>query len=90
MENQNPPNNTIFIRSLSWNIQSNDLRDVFAQEAEVVKANVLWDRDTNRSKGCGFVEFKDVETATAMIEKFNGAELDGRKVFIDYARKRDA
>jgi nucleolin len=83
------PNNTLFVRSLSWDITSDDLLWIFTEHAEVVSAKVLWDREKNRSKGCGFVEFKDVETATRVREKFNGAELAGRKVFIDYARKRE-
>ncbi|NUJ98246.1 RNA-binding protein [Candidatus Gracilibacteria bacterium] len=83
------PNNTLFIRSLSWDITSDDLLQTFTEHAEVVSAKVLWDRERNRSKGCGFVEFKDIETATTVKEKFNGAELGGRKVFIDYARKKD-
>jgi len=84
------PNNTLFIRSLSWDITSDDLLQIFTEHAEVVSAKVLWDREKNRSKGCGFVEFKDIETANKVRDKFNGAELAGRKVFIDYARKRDA
>ena len=82
-------NNTIFIGGLSWNLQSEDLKNIFSEHAEVVSANVIFDRETNRSKGFGFVEFKTVEDATAIKEKFDGAELDGRKVFIDFARKRE-
>lgn len=82
-------NNTIFIGGLSWNLQSEDLKDIFAEHAEVVSANVIFDRETKRSKGFGFVEFGTTDDAVAMKDKFDGAELDGRKVFIDFARKRE-
>jgi len=82
-------NNTIFIGGLSWNLQSEDLKDIFSEHATVVSANVIFDRETKRSKGFGFVEFETADDANAIKEKFDGAELDGRKVFIDFARKRE-
>ena len=91
-DNQAPaePNNTLFVRNLNWEIESKDLEEIFSQEAEIVSARVLWDRERQRSKGCGFVEFKDVETAQAVKEKMNEQEIAGRQVFIDFARKREA
>ena len=81
-------NKTLFIRGLAWAITSEDLKAIFAEHATVVSAKVLWDRERNRSKGCGFVEFETPEIAAEIKAKFDGAELGGRKVGIDFARER--
>jgi RNA recognition motif-containing protein len=44
------------------------------------------DKMTGRSKGFGFVEFANDADADAAIAKWNGAELDGRKLTVNEAR----
>ena len=41
-----------------------ELSDSFAQFGEVVSCVIIKDRDTGRSKGYGFVEFKTIEEAS--------------------------
>lgn len=48
---------------------------------DVQYAKVLQDRD-GRSKGCGIVEFTEVEGAADAIEKLTDTELKGRKIFV--------
>lgn len=48
---------------------------------EVQYAKILQDRD-GRSKGCGIVEFTEVEGAKDAIEKLTDTELKGRKIFV--------
>lgn len=79
---------TIFIGGLAWAIESGDLERIFSEHATVVSAKVIFDREENRSKGFGFVEFEDEDTASAMKEKFDWQEIQGRKVFIDFAREK--
>ena len=61
---------------------------LFAEAGAVVEAVVIQERDTGRSKGFGFVEMADEATATAAIERFNGAELDGRTLKVAEAKPR--
>ncbi|HVI60703.1 MAG TPA: RNA-binding protein, partial [Candidatus Saccharimonadales bacterium] len=46
----------LFIGSLAWATTDDGLKDFFSAAGTVVSANVIVDRDTNRSKGFGFVE----------------------------------
>ncbi len=62
------------------------LKDAFSQVGTVSSASIIMDRMTGRSKGFGFVEFNDDAEADAAIEKFNGFELDGRKLTVNEAR----
>ncbi len=79
----------IYAGNLSWNTTNEDLSDAFAQYGEVLSANVIIDRDTNRSKGFGFVEMEDDEAAVAAISVLNGAELDGRNIRVNEAISRE-
>jgi hypothetical protein len=45
----------LFIGSLAWATNDDSLKEFFSQAGEVVSANVIVDRETNRSKGFGFV-----------------------------------
>lgn len=46
----------LFIGSLAWATNDDSLKEFFSQAGTVVSANVIMDRETNRSKGFGFVE----------------------------------
>jgi RNA recognition motif-containing protein len=67
-----------FIGGLSFSTSSERLREVFGQAGAVQSVEVVKDRDTGRSRGCGFVEMATTEEAEAAVKKFNGHEVDGR------------
>ena len=79
---------TLFVGGLSWNLRWQDLKDAFGEHGEVVFAKVIMDRETNKSKGFGFVEFASVEDASKAKEAMEGAELDGREIRVDFAEER--
>jgi RNA recognition motif-containing protein len=79
----------LFIGSLAWTTTDDSLRDFFAAVGTVVSANVIVDRDTNRSKGFGFVEMSSDEEAKAAVDQLNGKELDGRAIVVNEARPRE-
>jgi cold-inducible RNA-binding protein len=79
----------LFIGSLAWTTTDDSLRDFFATVGTVVSANVIVDRDTNRSKGFGFVEMSSDEEAKAAVDQLNGKELDGRAIVVNEARPRE-
>jgi cold-inducible RNA-binding protein len=81
--------NKLFIGSLAWTTTDDSLRDFFATVGTVTSANVIVDRDTNRSKGFGFVEMSTDEEAKKAIDELNGKELDGRAIVVNEARPRE-
>ncbi len=80
--------NKLFVGSLSWNTTSEELTEAFAAIGEVVEAKVLTDRETGRSRGFGFVTFKDENDAARAIEQLDGTTLDGRTIKVDKANER--
>jgi cold-inducible RNA-binding protein len=79
----------LFVGSLSWGVNDDQLRDFFASAGTVVSATVIMDRDSGRSKGFGFVEMSSEEEAKKAIDELNGKELDGRPVTVNEARPRE-
>ena len=79
----------IYAGNLSWNIDDNELGDLFAQYGEVISARIIIDRNTNRSKGFGFIEMADSSAADAAISALNGKELDGRNMRVNEAEERE-
>ncbi len=79
----------LFVGSLSWNTTDESLQEFFASAGTVVSASVIKDRETNRSKGFGFVEMSSDDEAKQAIEKLNNQELDGRSIIVSEARPRE-
>ncbi|MBP9761714.1 RNA-binding protein [Candidatus Saccharibacteria bacterium] len=79
----------LFVGSLPWAVDDQQLKDLFAEFGEVTYAKVIIDRDTNRSKGFGFVEFDDADAAKKAIDKLNNSEINGRTIVVNEARPRD-
>ncbi|XVF07514.1 hypothetical protein REPUB_Repub06bG0145600 [Reevesia pubescens] len=62
----------IYAGNLSWDVTSEGLRDAFASQPGLLSAKVIYERDTGRSRGFGFVSFESSETAKAALNAMNG------------------
>ncbi len=82
--------NKLYVGSLSWNTTDSTLAAAFAQAGTVTSAKVIMDRETNRSKGFGFVEMASAEEAQKGIELLNGKDLDGRVIKVNIAKPMEA
>jgi len=76
----------LFIGSLPWAVNDQELEDLFKDFGTIVSAKVIMDRESGRSKGFGFVEFADDDAAKAAMEKLNGSDLQGRSIVVSEAR----
>jgi len=66
-----------------------ELKEAFAQFGEVKRAKIVKDRDTNRSKGFGFVEMDDANEGQRAINALNDKELGGRTLRVNEARPKE-
>jgi len=76
----------LYVGGISYSTNDSGLKDAFAQVGTVVSATIIMDKMTGRSKGFGFVEMSSDAEADAAIAKWNGQELDGRKLTVNEAR----
>ncbi|KFK37443.1 hypothetical protein AALP_AA4G257500 [Arabis alpina] len=68
----------IFVGGLAWETQRDTMRRYFEQFGEIVEAVVITDKNTGRSKGYGFVTFKEGEAAMRACQNMNPV-IDGRR-----------
>ncbi len=79
----------LYVGNLSYNIDKNDLEQMFAAHGTVTSAQVITDRETQRSKGFGFVEMGTDQEAQAAIAALNGKSIDGRALTVNEARPQE-
>jgi RNA recognition motif-containing protein len=80
----------LYVGNLTYNVNESDLEALFTPFGTVQSAQVIVDRDTNRSKGFGFVEMDTDAQAQAAIQGLNEHEHDGRRLTVNEARPREA
>lgn len=78
----------LFVGNLSWNLTEADLRKAFEKYGEIEELVILLDRETQRSRGFGFVTFAQDEQADQAIAELNGKEFDGREIAVNEARPK--
>lgn len=76
----------LYVGNLSFNVDSEQLAQAFAEYGTVDSANVITDRETGRSKGFAFVEMSSENEAQTALQKLNGAELSGRALNVSEAK----
>ncbi|KAJ0966542.1 hypothetical protein J5N97_023459 [Dioscorea zingiberensis] len=75
----------LFVGNLSWSVTSESLTSVFQEYGNVIGGRVLYDGDTGRSRGYGFVCYATKEEMDAALEHLNGVELEGRTLRVSLA-----
>ncbi len=76
----------LYVGNLSFDTTDQDLEQAFSVHGEVASATVVRDRDTDRSRGFGFVEFAQEADAQTAKGAMNGADLGGRALKVDEAK----
>ncbi len=80
---------SIYVGSLSYEVTSSDLTEVFAEYGTVKRVHLPTDRETGRVRGFAFVEMDTEAEETAAIEALDGAEWMGRDLKVNKAKPRE-
>ncbi len=76
----------LFVASLDFSVTDQDLHEAFSPYGTVNSAKVITDRETQRSRGFGFVEMSTPEEAQAAISALNGQNINGRQIAVNIAK----
>ncbi|XP_042000556.1 UBP1-associated protein 2C-like [Salvia splendens] len=74
----------LFVRGLAWNTTSETLCAAFIEHGEIEEGAVIYDKVTGKSRGYGFVTFKDMESAQTAL-KAPSKMIDGRMAVCNLA-----
>jgi len=79
----------LYVGNLPFDVDEQDLRDLFAAHGEVVSAKVITDRETGRPRGFGFVEMAQPEDAQKANQSLDGRDFKGRNLKVNVAQPRE-
>ena len=79
----------LYVANLSYQTSESELEQFFQQCGTVSSVQIVMDRETNRSRGFGFITMGSDAEAQAAIESLNGQDLSGRELRVSEARPRE-
>ncbi|KAI9721584.1 MAG: hypothetical protein M1828_005074 [Chrysothrix sp. TS-e1954] len=74
------PFHRLYVGNIHFSITEQDLQNVFEPFGELEFAQLQMEEGGGRSRGYGFVQFKEPAEAKEALEKMNGFELAGRAI----------
>ena len=76
----------VYVGNLPFTVDLVKLKELFSSYGEIEEAVVIADKYSGRSKGFGFVTFKDDESAKKAIAEMNDKDIEGRKLKVNEAK----
>ncbi len=80
---------SIYVGNLDYQIDREDLSEVFNEYGNVKRIYIPTDRETGRRRGFAFVEMESKANENKIIEILDRAEWMGREIKVDKARPRE-
>ena len=79
---------SIYVGNLNYEINQQDLEEVFADYGSVKRVYIPTDRQTGHRRGFGFVELESEANEQKAIQTLDGAEWMGREIRVNKAKPR--
>ena len=80
---------SIYVGNLSYEVNQEDLSEVFAEYGTIKRVHIPTDRETGRVRGFAFVEMESEANEDKAIETLDGAEWMDRQLKVNKARPRE-
>ena len=79
----------IYVGNLSYEVDDQQLQELFEEYGTVSSARVIVDRYSGQSRGFGFVEMPNGNEGQVAIDALNEQEVEGRRLRVNEARPRN-
>ncbi len=79
--------NKIYIGNLNYELDTPDLKEAFSSYGEIIDVVVIKDKESNCSRGFGFVTFASHSSAREALN-MHGQELNGRRMRVKLAEAK--
>ncbi|KAL0347189.1 UNVERIFIED_CONTAM: ribonucleoprotein A, chloroplastic [Sesamum calycinum] len=80
--------NKLYVGNLAWGVDNLALETLFSEQGNVKEARVVYDKESGRSRGFGFVTYSSAEEVNSAIEELDGMDLHGRAIRVSPAEAR--
>ncbi|CAK9179335.1 unnamed protein product [Ilex paraguariensis] len=81
-------NSKLFVAGLSWSVDEKSLKDAFSSFGDVTEVRIMYDKETGRSRGFGFVSFSKEDDASSAKDSMDGKAFLGRPLRISFALEK--
>lgn len=78
----------IYVANIPFKASEQEFRELFEEFGEVSSAKIIMDKETQRSRGFGFVEMPEESAAREAISKLNGYDFLGKVLVVNEARPK--
>ncbi|KAH9313249.1 hypothetical protein KI387_028284 [Taxus chinensis] len=78
----------VYVGNLPWQADDRTLLQMFSEHGKVLEARIVYDKDTGRSRGFGFVTYSSENEVNDAISALDGADMDGRPLRVSIAENR--
>ncbi|MFD2256956.1 RNA recognition motif domain-containing protein [Luteolibacter algae] len=82
-------NRRVYVGNLSYDVTESDLEELFKGVGPVRRVEIVYNRNTHRSKGYGFIEMLDIDEAKRTVEVLHDQFFMGRKLTVSGAKSQD-
>jgi len=77
----------VFVKNFGDGMEDNKLKEMFEKYGEITSA-VVAKGDDGKSKGHGFINFKDAVSAESAVKEMHDTEYNGKKLFVGRFQKK--
>ncbi|KAK5168962.1 uncharacterized protein LTR77_006271 [Saxophila tyrrhenica] len=85
MANREKGGRVVFIGNIPYGVSEEQICDIFGRIGAVQNFRLVYDKETGKPKGFGFLEYGDVDAAASAVRNLNGFEIMGRELKVDYS-----
>ena len=78
----------LYVGNMSFDMDEHTLAELFQNYGAVNSAKIIFDRETGRSRGFGFVEMESKPDAEKAIAELAQSTVNGRELVVNEARPR--
>ncbi len=80
---------TIYVGNITYTMTIEDLKELFLAYGSVTNVKIIFDKQTGKSKGYGFVEMEHDEEAEKAIHAINDTQVKGRNIKVNNAHRKN-
>ncbi|AOW05159.1 hypothetical protein LXG23DRAFT_53422 [Yarrowia lipolytica] len=77
----------VYVGSIPYDQTEEQMLDIFKSVGPVISLKLMFDKETGRSKGYGFAEYPDADTARSAIRNLNGFQVGSRQLRVDHSHE---
>jgi RNA recognition motif-containing protein len=78
----------LYVANLHYGVSEQELKQLFEEFGAVISCKIVLDRNTQKSRGFGFVEFENGTDAQSAISGLDGKMVRGRALKVSSARAK--